>query len=134
MQADEIAVCGPEHTETPTRDVDDPCRRVTVRDVGRADLGERAVGDLAQWDRTGRYERSVRLLDLFDLPEDERVVDPRRRGQANLCAGAREYGEVLPHECRLLPEHRGPGVDARREVPGREDHILEAEQLTHQAR
>jgi hypothetical protein len=39
VQADEIAVCSPEHTETPTRDVDDSRRRVTVRDVGRADLG-----------------------------------------------------------------------------------------------
>ena len=42
-----VAVCGHEAHETPTRNVDDPCRRVTVRYVGRADLGERAVGDLA---------------------------------------------------------------------------------------
>jgi hypothetical protein len=39
VQADEIAVRRPEHTKTPTWDVDDSCRRVTVRDVGRADLG-----------------------------------------------------------------------------------------------
>jgi hypothetical protein len=66
------------HTQTPTRDVDDSCRRITVLDVGGADLGKRAVGDLAQRDRTGRNERSVRLLDLRDLPEDERMVDPGR--------------------------------------------------------
>ena len=78
MQPDQVAVCGPEHTKTPTRDVDDSCRRVTVRDVGRADLGERAIGDLAQRDRTGRNERSMRFLDFLDLPKDERMIDPRR--------------------------------------------------------
>ena len=76
VQADEIPVGGLEHCQTPTRDVDDSRGRVPVRDLGRADLGQRAVGDLAQGDGTGRNERPVRLLDLSDLPEDERMVDP----------------------------------------------------------
>ena len=42
------AVRRPEHAKTLTWDVDDSGRRVAVRDVGRADLGERAVGDLAE--------------------------------------------------------------------------------------
>ena len=66
------------------------------------------------------------LLDVVDLPEDERPVDPWPRGQPDLDASAAEGGEVLSNEGRLLRQCCFPCRHTGAEVGGREDDVGES--------
>ena len=88
---------------------------------------QRAVGDLAERrSRRGADERAMRLLDVVDLPEHERVVDPRQRGEAEADVVAAERGEVVAGEDRAVAEQLRPGGHGGLEIAGGEDDVREA--------
>ena len=93
--------------------VDDPGRRVAVGRLGRADLRDRSIGDLDHRGRPGREEIPMRRLDVIDLPEDQREVDPRLGRQADLDALSGEQCEVVALERRILPDEKVPEWEAR---------------------
>jgi hypothetical protein len=70
-------------------------------------------------------------LDVVDLPEHQRMIDPRLRRQPDFCAVPHEDGEIVALEGGWLLEQGRPRRDARLEVPCGQDDVREALDVHH---